>query len=649
MSEDTVSQTRPGQRRPEQAAPQQPAPKPPLPKWNTVLAGALSALAAGRSVRCEFDGGRLHVDRPLPFLCLHVGNAKKHIVAREIAASNASYLLVERIEDAVGIIRPVAEALRSRFGTFMLVDVDELDRDRLLGDDSPFLQPFEVMLSVTRGSAGRKARDAFAAAVETFDARFRTPHVEQCTAEEDPCARPELLALSLPLLTLRFAPIYRASGSENIYPVLRERLVDNFLDAGLRALTVFLTAEGFPKPPTHRALGRKAFIDAVERADRSMDDVASSFDFLLAVTPINASAAWKEFKANGYERPPRFLYRPLPLLVEREKRRLYSISLDRFEDPVLHRIYREKQQELDLQLTLIAEREKTRFVEFGRALYGPVEPSLLADARNVLARLTDANAVPSLSAHADETVDCFFVENRARAMMTDYHRRYDGFDAAIELRDDVPAGLMVSGRRLLISRRTCMMRHRVEALLSHEVGVHLLTYFNGSAQGLRIFRTGLSGYEGMQEGLAVFAEYLAGGFTPERLRLLAARVVGCSLMLAGASFVEAFRTLTREHGLDDETAFGLLLRVYRGGGLAKDAIYLRGLLLLLSHLKGGGALDPFWMGKISAGHFSIMQELGTRGLLKPPQLRPLCLERQAGRTRLARAFAGLTPLAMLEP
>lgn len=614
----------------------------------TLAEDVIEALEAGKAVRRDFDGGRLHIDRPLPFLCLHVGAPDNHVVAREVAAANASYLLVSRIEDAVELIPPIAKILHDTFGTFVLLDVDELQRDRLLSDDAPFLQPFEVMVSATRGVEAKRAMDAFGAAVQEFEARFRTPHVELCAAEDDPCARPKLLALQLPLLTLRFAPIYRVTGSEATYPDLRDRLVDNFLDAGLRAFAAFLDAAGFPKPATYRAFGRKAFIDAVERADRGMDEVASSFDFLLAVTPINANAAWQEFKANRYERPPRFLYRPLSLLVEREKRRLYSISLDRLEDPVLHQIYREKRQELDLQLTLIADREKARFVEFGRALYGPVEPSLLKAASEVLAGTADAKRMPSIAPDNDEVVDCFYVERRARTMMMDYHRRYEGFDAVIELRDDVPAGLLVSGRRLLISRRTRMMRHRVEALLSHEVGVHLLTYFNGSAQGLRVFRTGLSGYEGMQEGLAVFAEFLAGGFTPERLRLLAARVIGCNLMLDGASFAESFRFLTREHNLDAETAFGLLLRVYRGGGLAKDAIYLRGLLSLLSHLKAGGALDPFWMGKISVAHFSVIEELGARGLLKAPILRPLCLETDRGRARLERACTGLSPLAMLE-
>ncbi|MCQ4630561.1 flavohemoglobin expression-modulating QEGLA motif protein [Shinella sp. CPCC 100929] len=628
-------------------SPAKTARKPRQKQEKTLVQDVIEALEAGKPVRRDLDGGRLHIDRPLPFLCLHVGEPDTHVVAREVAAANASYLVTPRIEDAVELIAPIAAALRKKFGTFVLLDVDELQRDRLLSDDAPFLQPFEVMLSATRQPAARRAMEAFETAVEAFEARFRTPHVELCAAEDDPCARPELLNLKLPLLTLRFAPIYRVTGSDATYPDLRERLVDNFLDAGLRAFAAFLEADGFPKPATYRAFGRKAFIDAVERADRGMDDVASSFDFLLAVTPINANAAWQEFKANHYDRPPRFLYRPLPLLVEGQKRRLYSISLDRLEDPVLHQIYREKQQELDLQLTLIGEREKARFVEFGRALYGPVEPSLRKAAAEVLDGTGNAKRMPAL-ADDDEVVDCFYVERKARSMMMHYHQHYDGFDAAIELRDDVPAGLLVSGRRLLISRRTRMMRHRVDALLSHEVGVHLLTYFNGSAQGLRVFRTGLSGYEGMQEGLAVFAEFLAGGFTPERLRLLAARVVGCDLMLAGASFVESFRTLTQDYDFDAETAFGLLLRVFRGGGLAKDAIYLRGLLSLLSHLKGGGALDPFWMGKISAGHFSVMEELGARGLLKAPILRPLCLETDRGRARLERARAGLTPLTMLE-
>ena len=90
--------------------------------------------------------------------------------------------------------------------------------------------------------------------------------------------------------------------------------------------------------------------------------------------------------------------------------------------------------------------------------------------------------------------------------------------------------------------------------------------------------------------------------------------------------------LTAVHGLDERQGFNVVLRVYRGGGLAKDAIYLRGLLQVLRHLENGGSLTPLWMGKISAEHLSAVEELRARGLLKAPVIQPtfLLYPRQSG-------------------
>ena len=60
------------------------------------------------------------------------------------------------------------------------------------------------------------------------------------------------------------------------------------------------------------------------------------------------------------------------------------MSLDQLEDPLLTALYLEKQQELDLQLTMISARETSRFIEIGRALYGPVEPQLMRSATAIL-------------------------------------------------------------------------------------------------------------------------------------------------------------------------------------------------------------------------------------------------------------------------
>ena len=60
-------------------------------------------------------------------------------------------------------------------------------------------------------------------------------------------------------------------------------------------------------------------------------------------------------------------------------------------------------------------------------------------------------------------------------------------------------------------------------MLAHEVSTHLLTFVNGGAQGLSIFRTGLAKYEGIQEGLGVFAEWAVGGLTLTRMRTASLR------------------------------------------------------------------------------------------------------------------------------
>lgn len=601
-----------------------------------------TCLAAGEPIRRDFGRGeRLHIDRPLPFLMVQVGR-RREPAAREVVTANSAYLLVRNLDTAVAIIKLVAEAMTERFGAFIVLDIGEQKRDLLAGD-ADYLPPFQLNLSASPGRAEQAALAALAAAAEQVPAKYRAPRIDRIERAGDPAAGLARKLPGLAVLTLRFAPIYRVPASDAVYPELLERLVANMVDAGLQAVAAFASQTGSLALSSHRALGRKAFVDAVSRADRAIDDVAQSFDFLLAITPINAQAAWTRFREANGDEPPHFLYRPLTIDVARQKKALFSVALDHFEDPVLTNLYREKQQELDLQLSLLAARETPRYVEFGRALYGPVEPALLTAAKAILDATTPGRG--KRRGEADDA-DVGFVEKRARAMIKAYAHSDDDFAASVELRDDLPSGLMVSGGRLLISRTTTMARSRVEALLSHEVGVHLLTYFNGSAQGLRLFRSGLAGYEGAQEGLAVLAEYLVGGMTVGRLRLIAARVVACADMLGGASFIDCYRMLVRELGFADRAAFNLALRVYRGGGLAKDAVYLRGLLEILNHLRAGGSLDPFWMGKIAAVHFGVMQELGTRGLLKPPRLLPQFLSHDRADERLKAARAGLTPLEM---
>jgi hypothetical protein len=119
-----------------------------------------------------------------------------------------------------------------------------------------------------------------------------------------------------------------------------------------------------------------------------------------------------------------------------------------------------------------------------------------------------------------------------------------------------------------------------------------------------------------------------------RLRLLAARVVAVRRMLEGADFVEVFRELHRGWELPSRLGFTTSMRVFRGGGHTKDAVYLRGLLSLLGHMKEGHSLEPLYVGKIGLHHLPFIEELTFRKVLVAPPLRPRYLDRPDVQERL---------------
>jgi uncharacterized protein (TIGR02421 family) len=205
-----------------------------------------------------------------------------------------------------------------------------------------------------------------------------------------------------------------------------------------------------------------------------------------------------------------------------------------------------------------------------------------------------------------------------------YRQTEPTFSPKVQIRADIP-GIMISRGKLLIGAATRIPENRLPGLLQHEIGIHLLIHHNGKTQPLKILRYGLPGHEETQEGLAIFAEYLAHGLNPSRLRILAGRTVAVHYLVEGASFLDLFRILHRDHGFDRRTAFRIAMRAFRGGGLTKDILYLRGTLDLIEYLRAGGDLDPLFLGRTHTRHAPIIQELRWREILKGPSLLPRCL------------------------
>ncbi len=87
--------------------------------------------------------------------------------------------------------------------------------------------------------------------------------------------------------------------------------------------------------------------------------------------------------------------------------------------------------------------------------------------------------------------------------------------------------------------------------------------------------------------------------------------------------------------------------MFRSGGLAKDAIYLRGFRAVIDLVAAGTSLDPFWMGKIAPGHVPAIEELLQRGLARPPLFLPAFLSSEAAQSRMSRLRGGQSLDVML--
>ena len=361
--------------------------------------------------------------------------------------------------------------------------------------------------------------------------------------------------------------------------------------------------------------------------DHRLALLAQSFRFLLDITPVDADDLRDDFLA-GRDPEPDFTYRELetdPAVVRAE---LDAIDLGEVEDPVLGQLLRAKHREMELQLDMLEARDTDDFLPLSVELYGGVSPTLRKQAEGLLASITRTEPT-------DEALDAEEFLALALEEIGHYRDVDPDLDMHAEIRSDVN-GVMVSGDVLLIGPESKVQRARAQALLHHEVGTHLVTQANGSHQPIKVLGVGLAGYDETQEGLAVLAEIACGGLTAFRLRQLASRVVTVHRMIGGASFAEAHEALVAD-GFPEGSAWTTVMRVYRSGGMTKDAIYLRGLVELLEHLGADGSLDQLWLGKFSLRDLPLIGELEERGLLRPPRVLPRYLHDPATHANLARA------------
>jgi uncharacterized protein (TIGR02421 family) len=630
----------------------------PKSKVSQLAASVVANLLVDTSVDVELPGGgHLHLDRPVPLICVYRrGDADEYI--EQIIDDEPAYLVVPAAPgpamQAIKLFRIIVEQLSQLFGSCLVVEVWSAEASdpggtakHAEGDAKVASPPFEICTPSSR--IPRHVVEALSKSLGRDVPPFGGTQINLCPfgkvspAAHTPLLRPrDCREWNCFLVGVVAYPAASGTNGVSRSDALRatRRTLHNALE---QASFAFIRARKSLRPAHLHAPNRRSVVKSVLDIDRQLAEIDRSFDLLLQATPVNAESAWREFSRSRFEKPPAFFYRPLAVDPVLLKRQLYLIPVERIEDPTLSYLFRQKQDELDRQVTLLGDVDSPRFLQESLQVYGGVSDWLLDHAKELLERVPTRSGENSRGGQLTATE----FAKRAQEELGYYQQQRPDFAAKVSIRDDLYAGLMVSGNHLLIGGRTRIPRRRVEALLQHEVGTHLITRYNGHHQPFRQLEVGLAGYDGFQEGLAVLAEYLVGGLSRSRMRVLAARVVGARMMLDGATFIDTFRALDRNFEFSQRTAYTIAMRLYRGGGLTKDAVYLRGLLQILRYLREGGELEPLFIGKLASAHLPLLHELSVREIIKPPALRPRYLESASAQKKIERLRGGLKILELL--
>ena len=370
--------------------------------------------------------------------------------------------------------------------------------------------------------------------------------------------------------------------------------------------------------------------------DHRLSEIAGMLPMLQLLTPINVSEQKKAFfDRNVVE--PEFTYRELPDLADLGAQ-LGEINPEDATDPVLIRLIRGMHRDLERRIELLAARNTDQFLFAAIDKWGHVDQALFDLAEHVL------DQVPP-GPPADEYVYAHELAGMANVELDHYRRVFPELTTVVHV-SELVAGVMVENGDLFISTETSISADRVEQLLHQEIGVHVLTYVNGSVQPIRMLSLGLDGYEETQEALGVLGEYLGGGLRPKRLRAFALRVMAAQSVSHGDSFAETYRLLMSLRA-GRNRAFNTTMRAHRSGGMTKDALYLGGIVRLLTFIREGGDLDSLLVGKISLVDEPLINDLLDRKVLVDPPLRPRFLDTDETPEQLARIQDGAGVLELV--
>ena len=344
--------------------------------------------------------------------------------------------------------------------------------------------------------------------------------------------------------------------------------------------------------------------------DANLDRLVRRIELLSYVNPLNIEKEKHRFFSSKYTYEPRFKYPKVKFNPFKLQRLFFAQRLERIADDTIRNMYKEVINFYSNMIQCIETiGQGKHFYYNSLSVFGTPTAKDVQNAQFILHYSDDpqnGDMEPYCTAKEAKT---YFEE-----FIAGYH-----FPLNIQFSSNIAADAMVSNskRSLIIKKNAKFSKNQLLTLANHEIGVHLVTTYNGLEQPLKIFSNGLPKNVETQEGLAVFSEYMGGAMTLKRLKELAYRVMAADSLIKGYSFADTFDLIHGHYKLNREEAFGITLRAHRGGGFTKDRLYLSGLRKIYKRYQRDMDMDVLLSGKVSMDAEPDIDYLTKLGLARP--------------------------------
>ncbi len=356
-------------------------------------------------------------------------------------------------------------------------------------------------------------------------------------------------------------------------------------------------------------------MNIVKEVDEKIAKIKKQYAVSRLIEAVNEKDEREKFFKNGYKKEPVFKYDP-PIIpsykyideIEEMINSLPSNFLPLYEDypQLLRNIF-----------AIIENLGSSEVKKISTKIYGKPSNHTLKEARKIV----DAGVVK------ESEPKIMSAETLLNIFKDTLEVYYKVNDWKIELTDKYATTVYPESKLISINKNRIFGLKEVKRLVNHEIKVHVLRTINGYEQGFQVMGLGLPHYLKTEEGLAIFMEKITGVLDLYALKLRSARVIAVDKMLKNYSFVDVFNEM-KEYGFEDEVAWNITYRVFRGGGFTKDYIYLEGFFEIEKFVNKEGlkSLKDLFVGKIGLQHLKYIRDLMNEGMILSPRYLPEELE-----------------------